>query len=571
MKHTFFLLLTCLFLLLINTETALAGKKEMLFGDFASLEPEEVLASMSLEEKLGQVFIFGFGGTGLNDEYRAWLLDGKLGNIKLFLRNIESREQLRELTDSIVFLIDNSATGIPPFIATDMEGGTVNHVRYEGVFLSPAAGLIGASGKVENNRNASRLIAYTLLDAGINVNFAPCADVLTEPRNRVIGTRSFGSDPEMVTAMTASFVEEHQRLGILSVVKHFPGHGMASFDTHLHTEAVKTSMQEIIDVHLRPYGGLVRKEVLDGIMVSHVIYDHADPSMPASFSSKILESGLREKMGFRGVVVTDDLEMEGSEGFAGHIVTAFVYAFRAGNDLFLISHTKEKQELLIDRASLLFERGTLDERALDEKVLRILEVKKKYLVPFYTIRERESDMGPVLEKLSHQVAEDASDGLVLMASTLECTVPEYLESALGRGVRGVVLSPTRDFEETARRYFPGWDTVYIRYFPNRRSNFRKIESMRKDLASYDIALLGLANERQTAWARSCIREGVPLGVLSIDNPYYARTLREDALFIACCFGPHSPALDALFESVCRTGLFPGLLPYDYDLGLDEVR
>lgn len=350
--------------------------KTLQFKPFFTEDVNDILSGMSLEEKVGQVMIFGFWGTSLDDDYETWLSSGRVGNIKIFRRNVESKEQLQGLTARITLLASISEKGIPPFIATDMEGGVVNHIRYTGSFLAPSAGHIGASGDTENCKNVSRLIALTLLDHGINMNFAPCADVLTNPANRVISTRSYSSDPNIVYDMVKIFIDEHEKVGILTTMKHFPGHGMTDFDSHLFSDSVDTIKEELYRVHILPYRKLINEKQLDGCMVSHIIYNEIDPVYPAAFSHQIIEGLLRDELSFNGIVVTDDLEMEGSQSYVQDIVQAFILAFNAGNDLLLVSHTKEKQRGLLDHAVELFKNGTLSEEELDQKVLRIMRKKR---------------------------------------------------------------------------------------------------------------------------------------------------------------------------------------------------
>lgn len=336
---------------------------------------------MSIEEKVGQIFIFGFAGTALDSHYRAWLSEGKLGNVKVFARNVNSAQQLRELTACMALLSSGSPLGIPPFIATDLEGGKVNHVRYPGIPDIPAASHIESR---KQCRTVSGTIADILAESGINMNFAPCADVLTNPENRVIGNRSYGSDPRWVSAMALAFIREHEKAGILATVKHFPGHGMTSFDSHFEARSVDTGPRELRRVHLLPYRRIRRKGLLYSVMPAHVTYNAIDPDRPATFSPLLVERLLRGKMRYRGITVTDDLEMESAELHAGGIEQAFILAFEAGNDLFLVAHSKGKQALLLRRVPELFRTGVLSESELDERVLRILQTKQRYLYRFYT-------------------------------------------------------------------------------------------------------------------------------------------------------------------------------------------
>jgi beta-N-acetylhexosaminidase len=530
------------------------------FSRFLDRSEKETLEKMSLGEKIGQLLIFGFQGKSLDGEFEGWLSSGKLGNIKIFLRNVESREQVTELTAEIERLCAKTGSRIPPFIATDMEGGTVNHVRYAGIALAPAAGLIGATRSVESARASSRLIALTIAGIGINMNFAPCADVLTEPRNKVIMTRSYGSDPETVARMTGAFVQEQALLGILPIMKHFPGHGMTAFDSHAVSEKVDVGKRELERVHLLPYKKLIRDETLDGVMTAHIIYSALDPRMPATFSSAIIGGLLRDQLGFGGVVVTDELEMEGANKVSKGIVESFTRAFEAGNDLFLVGHTKSKEAELIEELPRLFSEGRLSVKELDERVLLILALKKRYLSRFYENRDRE-------EKLSYnaRAAEEnrkmAQEGIVLLSNRVKGSIPAFLEKAVNEKKKGVIIAPTEGFAKLAKSYLPSWDVVHIGYRPDKAENERRISDERKKLRYSDLALLGLANETQERWADVCVEEKLPFFVLSIDDPFAAKRYGDRALFVAACFGPHSPATDALFRSVFVTGEFKGRFPY----------
>jgi beta-N-acetylhexosaminidase len=539
------------------------ASKNVEFRYFFRDDPEELLGRMSIDEKIGQILIFGFRGSSLGPQYEELLADGRLGNIKIFLRNVRSRHQMLELTDRIASLTLLSRHGIPPFIATDMEGGTVNHVRYSGIYLAPAAGLIGATENVEYGRAAARLIALTLYNHGVNMNLAPCVDVLTDWRNRVIGTRSYGSDPRIVAGMARVFIEEHRRLGILTTAKHFPGHGMTLYDSHLLSASVDISPSELRELHLSPYQSLIDARVLDGVMVSHLIYSTLDPFYPASLSSRIIEEYLRGEMGFDGIVLTDDLEMQGTQVLAEDILKAFILAFRAGNDLFLVSHSPETQMRLVEGIGSLFESGILDEEQLDRKVLRILHAKQRYLNRFYGTHGGSR----VQEKLLQQSIEEnvrlTADGIVLISSRIDGPVPSFFKGLLRDNTRGLILSPSRSFAVRASRYLPGWELVDIGFYPEKEENWELIKASTDKLGEYDFILLGFANERHIPWARACVRAGTPYAILSYDNPQYALRFSSSAQLIVTCFAPYNPATDALFLSVFRTGRFLDHFPYDF--------
>jgi beta-N-acetylhexosaminidase len=556
----YILVLLILFSLIAKSSTASQRRK---VASFYYEEPNQLLSLMSLEEKLGQILIFGFDDTNLDDEMKRWIVTGKIGNIKIFLRNVTSKEQLKSLTSDIKRLTDISDHGIPPFIATDMEGGMVNHIRYEDISLAPSAGLIGASFNCSNCTYASRLIALTLRESGINMNFAPCVDVLTNPQNRVIGTRSYGSDPLEVYYMARAFIREHEKYGITAVAKHFPGHGMTDFDTHTSALCVGTGKDEIQDIHLLPYKQLIKEGILRGCMVSHVIYSELDHFYPASFSPVIVNGLLRNELGFDGLIVTDDLEMAASEDFSGDIVKSFILAFRSGADLFLISHKQEKQKKFLEQLYLLFESGILEESELDSRVLRVLLSKQVMLSRFYEALPYENEKLQTIEATSRILRDASEEGIVAVSSRMNEPLGENAALSLQRRYRGVILAPLTRFRELAYEYFPTWDVLYIRYKPGRRENIRRIKQYRDQLKGYDLVIIGMVNSRQAAWANVCIDEGIPFFILSMENPFFALEFRDQAMFIAACFSPYSPEPDALFECVFHTGKLDGRFPYAY--------
>lgn len=553
-------LLFFIFIFIFSSGSGYSSRKPI-FSDFFESSPEEILAGMSLEEKIGQILMFGFWGKKLDKDYQDWLRRGKLGNIKIFLRNVESKEQLQELSKNINLLASNSPTGIPPFIATDMEGGTVNHIRYDGIHLAPSAGLIGATGNLEYCRAASRLIAITLFNLGINMNFAPSADVLTSPINRVVATRSYSSDPDVVLIMDRGFIDEHRKLGILTTVKHFPGHGMSSFDSHTAIGNVDIKLDELIKTHLYPYVRLISEEKLDGIMVSHIIYTSIDSLHPAAFSRYIITDLLRSYLGFDGIAVTDDLEMEGAEGYAESITGAFQLAFNAGNDILLIAHTKKKQEKLLDEANQLFENGLLSIEELNKKVLRIIKMKKKYLSVYYKIKNSNPNYNYAYKKAVQKTEEAARNGITLISKKFDMKLPEFFRYFKKNNLKGVILSPSGSFTLHVKRFLPDWDVINIGYYPNRVENYRRIFDSYEKLDKYDLAILGFANERQVNWADFLQKIKMPFGIICIDRPHYALPYKKNALFIVASYSPLGPETDALYRSIFVTGIFKGKLPY----------
>jgi beta-N-acetylhexosaminidase len=538
-----------------------AASQNLRFADFHQEDERRLLQYLTLEEKIGQILIFGFEGRTLDEDYSYWLESGALGNVKLFLRNVDSVDQVRELTELVSSTAARSPGGIPPFIATDFEGGIVNHLRPTDLLNPPAAGLIGATRDPAFSAAVGRYVALNLHNLGINMNFAPCVDILTNMENQVIGTRSFSSNPHMVYRLAAAFLREQKKLGIVSVVKHFPGHGMTDFDSHLYSQGIDLSREELEQVHLYPYARLIEDGLIDGCMGTHVIYNNIDPFYPATFSRPIMEDLLRDQLGFEGISITDDLEMEGSTSYSTDIVKAFILAFRGGNDLILVSHTKEHQERVLQAAVRAFEIGALRESDLDERVLRILRVKRRYLMRFYVRQGSELVREYARANAEELVKQQVNRGVVLMSSRVNQPIPGYMKNLKQKGVKGLVLSPTWMFARQAARHLPGWDIIDIDYFPEYTPNRELLYRTKEKFGQYDVILLGMGTIRQRPWAWACRASGVPYFILSINNPGLAASYAGRSLFTATCFEPYHPALQALFTSVFATGAFAPGLPY----------
>lgn len=247
-------------------------------------------------------------------------------------RNITSPEQLRKLTAEL-----QAASARPLLIAIDQEGGQVARLNtHNGFPQFPAHAEMGENFEPAETQLTAAHIAKTLAEAGINLNFAPVVDLNINPRNPIIGAqdRSFSDDPTMVTDHARSFIAGHRAHGVASAIKHFPGHGSSTADTHLSAVDVTESFK---DSELAPYRCLISEGVVDMIMVGHLRHRGFDAELPASLSAKTIDGMLRREMGFDGVVVTDCLDMAAA---AEHysLQERVTLALNAGVDLLLFGN-----------------------------------------------------------------------------------------------------------------------------------------------------------------------------------------------------------------------------------------
>lgn len=332
-------------------------------------------ARMDVREAVGQMFVVGMAGTEPDRYVRAMIRDRNIGGVLLFGYNLQGERQTRALTDELQRLSLETDPRVPPFVAVDHEGGEVAHAPW--VAPEPSAAELGARGDPEEARAASERIGRALLRAGVNTNLAPVVDT---GAGAAIGSRSFGADPDLVGRMGAAAVEGYEAAGIVSSAKHFPNHGPARSDSHVARPVVDHDLETVRAVDLPPFRAAADAGV-PMVMVGHLLYPHIDPDNPASLSPDALRL-LREELGFEGVVITDDLSMEGAlQG--GSTARAAVDAASAGADVMIVSGSAAEQAEAHEAVVRAVESGEIPREQVDASVERILEVKREKLPAYW--------------------------------------------------------------------------------------------------------------------------------------------------------------------------------------------
>lgn len=345
---------------------------------------EELMASMTLEEKVGQLFMVtpeeltgAEVATIAGDMTKEALKKIPVGGLIYFTKNFVSEEQVKDLLAGTVELARNAGAGIPPFLGIDEEGGTlVARVANSGLFdvqRFPDMAEIGATGDPQNAAEVGRVIGTYLREIGFNFDFAPDADVLTNPDNYAIGVRSFGSDPDVVSKMVAAEVEAMLETGTLPCAKHFPGHGDTVGDSHTGAVTAERTREEIESCELKPFRAAIEAGC-PFVMVGHIeTPNFAADGLPASLSSVMMTDVLRGELGFEGVIVSDSFKMGAITEYYWADDAAFRF-FEAGGDLLLMTEDLElAYQGILDAVSV----GSLTEERIDESVRRILNAKKQ--------------------------------------------------------------------------------------------------------------------------------------------------------------------------------------------------
>jgi len=366
-------------------ETTKPEEAETVPPEIPPAEEEDVLLSliqkMTLREKIGQMFIIRpevldfpqsseTRDTALSDTMADTLREYPVGGIIFFAKNIVSPRQITEFTRSL-----QNASTIPLFLSADEEGGTVARLANHSAFDLPkykSAAAVGAGNDPADALAMGSTIGAYLAEYGFNMDFAPVADVNTNPKNPVIGSRAFSSDAATAAEMAKAMADGLKQNRIIPVFKHFPGHGDTAEDSHSKLALSTKTKDEMAECEWLPYKNLTDE---DCVMVGHIAVPNITGNRtPATMSDVIIQDILRHQLGFTGVVITDALAMgavtnEYSSGDAA------VGAIRAGCDILLEPQNfREAFEAVADAV----EKGTLSEERIDESVYRILLLKEKY-------------------------------------------------------------------------------------------------------------------------------------------------------------------------------------------------
>lgn len=335
---------------------------------------EEAANRLSVRDAVGQMFVVGMDGTEPNYYVEKMIRERNVGGVLLLGHNLESEEQTKALTGSLQRLSLEAEPAIPLFVAVDYEGGEVGSAPW--VSKQPSAAEVGGRADPEEARRIAEEIGRQLGRGGVNTNLAPVVDTGS---GAAIGSRSYGEDPAIVSLMGAASIEGSERADIVSSAKHFPNHGPALEDSHVARPVVDHDLQTVLQSDLAPFRAAVEAGV-PMVMVGHLVYPVLDPERPASLSPVAIGL-LREELGFDGVVVTDDLIMEGARR-GGTTADAALRAVQAGVDLLVVSGPPEDQAAAYDAIVAAVESGEIPRERIDASVERIEDVKDRY--PLYS-------------------------------------------------------------------------------------------------------------------------------------------------------------------------------------------
>ncbi len=361
-----------------------------------------------LSRAVAHMFCIGFDGYSVPGHVQE-MIDRGISGVALFKRNVQSPQQFAKLCADL-----KQRAGRPFIICVDQEGGRVLRLR-ESFTDIPSMRELGLTGDENLATQIGRILGRELRAVNADLNFAPVLDVDSNPSNPVIADRSIGKTPQLVTRLGVALMHGIQSEGVAACGKHFPGHGDTRQDSHDELPRCAHGMDRLEQIELAPFKSAIRAGIAT-IMTAHVVFDALEPQFPATMSPTILQDILREKLGFHGPIISDDMEMKSiTENFDWD--EAVVRACNAGVDLFMVCHTLERQQSAIDAITDAVKRGLVERERIDQANLRVVKMFTQYVRPAGDIDpmsvigtpEHRAVAERVRERAGSRVTPDASD------------------------------------------------------------------------------------------------------------------------------------------------------------------
>ncbi|WP_395838929.1 beta-N-acetylhexosaminidase [Archangium violaceum] len=507
---------------------------------------EGLMARLSLEDKVGQLMMVGFAGTEVDGSVEELVRGRRVGGVCLFKRNIEDSEQVARLNDGLRRLL---ADGIPPFLALDQEGGNVVRVR-DGVVVLPGNMALGATRSTELAYAAGHAQGEDLKRLGFNMNLAPVLDVNLNPRNPVIGIRSYGDSVPLVSELGRAFVRGQQDAGLVTVAKHFPGHGSTDADSHKSLPVMSESREEVL-AQMEPFR-VVIQDGLDGLMTAHVaVPSLTGDDLPATVHPEVLGGLLRQRLGFDGLVLTDELEMDAIAQRYG-VGRAAVMAVNAGADMVLVPWRAEKKKEVYEALRAAAWSEDIPRARLDDAVRRILtaKVRRGLFEPLPPLEERlATPPSPEHEEVAHRIARAA----VTLLRADGKHFPLSQETRLG------VITAEDSLGEAIRARVPEAQVMNVPAYPSRARRAVLRQRARRLALASDVVVVGMINSRQLELVTMAAATGRPVLVVSMGLPYLAEQA-DEARAVLAVYSYQPAATEAAAAALFGEIGTPGRLP-----------
>lgn len=433
--------------------------QDKLFWESRGRSPEElveaILEEMTPEERVAQLLMVSWTTEEPTPEVLRWIRERGIGGVKVFGWN---GENLPALAQALTEMQEESLAtphGVPLFTATDQEGGWVRHIK-DGTSITPGNMAIGATGLPYDAYMSAQHIGFELRALGINMNFAPTVDVYVNREAHVIGPRAFSEDPVDTGLLGVAYYHGLESTGVIATAKHFPGHGNARGDSHGMLPVIEDDFDTLWDRDLLPFRMLVREGV-PAILSGHLSFPAiTGDSVPASISPYFKQNVLRDRLGYQGIVITDDLYMGGAleygQARGWDFAELVKRAISAGNDIVMFSRTPAFNGTIWRRLIEAYRDEPDFQERVDESVRRILRIKLQYIRPGNRV-----PLFPDAERIRSYMRSIESQAFFLDQAGRSVTVvrDENLPFTPNENERVLLAGKDPDFFRIGRRFFPG--------------------------------------------------------------------------------------------------------------------
>jgi len=510
--------------------------------------------AMTLEEKVGQLLVCHFHGEMANEEARLLIQKHHMGSVIYFgwANGLQSPKAVLDLSNSLQQLAAQNRLAIPLFIMIDQEGGMITRLKH-GFTIFPGNLALGESQQPKFAKQAAEIMGQELKAVGINLNLAPVVDINNEPLNPVIGLRSFGSSPTQVTIFGKEVLEGYHQAKIITTLKHFPGHGNVTVDSHLDLPVLNASKEELEKIELIPFRELANQT--DMIMTAHLLVPALDSVHCATLSPAILQGLLRQSVGFQGAIISDSMVMEGLLKQSPSVEEASIQALEAGCDLLILGGRQPVNEVMHELSAVQMgdvhqaivqavKQGRLSEERINQSVARILKLKHTYHLSTQALQPTQAFAN--IGSASHQqVAQQIAHAAVKV-------VQNHLDAPINLKDKKVLLiAPQELSKEIKQTPFPQLNeqTTSLFFIYDQISPL-ETEQLLDAAEKVDLVIVfayqAWRYPQQLATIQTLIKKYPLTCVFCLGNPYDASFFQQ-APYILNTYSPTLPSIQAAYD------------------------
>lgn len=501
----------CLFALLFGLSSVFAL-------DFWTDMPNEQLArkitdQMTDTELLSQTFMFGWAGAEPPELLYQWVNRG-LGSVKVFGWNTDDIHLVAQSITSLQKAAGKGRFKIPLFVATDQEGGWIRHVKGD-TSITPGNMAIGAGGYPADSWYTAYYICQEIKALGINMNFAPTIDLFTDHDSTIIGTRAFSDDPVTTGILGSAFAAGSSAAGEIPTVKHFPGHGDTSLDSHGKLPVIDIDFNTFKNRELVPYIYLIRENV-PAVMSGHLSFPQIETSgAPASLSKYFLTDLLRGQLGYKGLIITDDMMMVGATVYAGSLSEAFKMALEAGNDIILSSTTARLNESLWTKNLELMTTDPDFRERVKDAAYHVIKAKLDYFKS-----ENAAPLYPDSKKVDQDIPSREGEKFFLEQACRSVTVQKKGTMPLTKDNAGrvLLLGSLSSFFQAGKQRYPDSAELHFNYDTGPNETLWVIEQKLPALTNYDTIIVCVSSENHLKIAEYYKDKGKRIVLLANMSP-----------------------------------------------------